>query len=184
MAVDRAALIEQLRKVFHTYGYDGTSLSRISAETGLGKGSLYLQFPGGKDEMAAAVLSAEGDYFYHALQALLESGSPLERLQCFIQRLRLNPMRRQEASTLDVYSMGEARERFGHHMGDAARRWIAALQGVLQEAGLPQQCAWQRAVDAISRIEGTRLLCRCLNDWQVFEQLMDDLPKQLLLPDR
>lgn len=182
MAVDRAALIAQLRRVFHTYGYDGTTLSRISAETGLGKGSLYLQFPGGKDEMAAVVLSAEGDYFYHGLQALQEAGTPLERLQDFIQRLRLDPARRQEASTLDVYTMGEARERFGHHMGEASRRWIAALQTVLQDAGFSAECARQRAVDAISRIEGTRLLCRCLDDWQMYEQLMDDLPGQLLQP--
>ncbi|WP_164094666.1 TetR family transcriptional regulator, partial [Serratia marcescens] len=52
----RAALIPILGEVFREHGYEGASLAVIGARTGLGKGSLYHAFPGGKEEMASAVL--------------------------------------------------------------------------------------------------------------------------------
>ena len=51
-------LIERLTSVFRIYGYEGASLSRIAEATGLQRASLYHRFPGGKEEMAEAVLNA------------------------------------------------------------------------------------------------------------------------------
>ena len=41
----------------------GASLALIGAATGLGKGSLYHFFPGGKEEMAAAVIAHIDGWF-------------------------------------------------------------------------------------------------------------------------
>ena len=46
---ERADVLPVLVEVFREHGYDGTSLSVIGERTGLGKGSLYNFFPGGKD---------------------------------------------------------------------------------------------------------------------------------------
>jgi hypothetical protein len=47
-----------------SFGYrEGASLSLISEATGLGKGCLYHFFPGGKEEMADAVLSEIDGWF-------------------------------------------------------------------------------------------------------------------------
>ena len=59
-ADQREDLLPQVAEVFRESGYDGTSISRITEKTGLGKGSLYHFFPGGKAEMAAAVLADAG----------------------------------------------------------------------------------------------------------------------------
>src|SRR3546814_7759749 len=48
-------------------------LSVITAATGLGKGSLYNYFPGGKDEMAAAVLAHVDDWFEREIYAPLRA---------------------------------------------------------------------------------------------------------------
>ena len=41
-------LVDKLTDIFCEYGYDGTSLTILSQNTGLGRASLYYHFPGGK----------------------------------------------------------------------------------------------------------------------------------------
>src|SRR6516165_9436370 len=53
----RSELIAALAEVFREHGFHGASLDLISRRTGLGKGSLYHAFPGGKEQMAAEVLA-------------------------------------------------------------------------------------------------------------------------------
>ena len=48
-------LVDNLIDIFCKYGYDGTSLTILAKNTGLGRASLYYHFPGGKEEMANAV---------------------------------------------------------------------------------------------------------------------------------
>ena len=50
-------MIPVVAEVFRAHGYEGATLSVITEATGLGKGSLYHFFPGGKEELAAAVLA-------------------------------------------------------------------------------------------------------------------------------
>ncbi|MDP9630444.1 UNVERIFIED_ORG: AcrR family transcriptional regulator [Ensifer adhaerens] len=56
VVAERQDVIATLAEVFREHGYDGASLNLITEKTGLGKGSLYHFFPGGKEEMAEAVL--------------------------------------------------------------------------------------------------------------------------------
>src|ERR1700751_5210773 len=58
-----ADLLAALAEVFREHGYEGASIALISERTGLGKGSLYHFFPGGKEEMGATVLSASEAWF-------------------------------------------------------------------------------------------------------------------------
>lgn len=180
MAIQKEQLVEQLRHVFHTYGYDGTSLSLISQATGLGKGSLYHHFPQGKQEMAAAVLQAKGVWFQNGLNLLRQAGDPAYRLARFIAFITLSEQDKLEASTLDIYTMGNARALFGTDMSQAVQEWIAALSQLAQDAGIDRMVAEQRAISAIAKLEGARMLCRCLDDWQIFEQLQRELPRDLL----
>ena len=45
-SASREGLLETLGAVFESRGYDGATLSLLSAATGLGKASLYHPFPG------------------------------------------------------------------------------------------------------------------------------------------
>ena len=56
---ERAELLTQLAEVFRAHGYEGATLALISQATGLGKGSLYNYFPGGKDALLLAVAQYE-----------------------------------------------------------------------------------------------------------------------------
>ena len=53
----RTQALPVLAEVFKETDYLGATLILISEGTGLGKGSLYNFFPGGKGEMLAAVLT-------------------------------------------------------------------------------------------------------------------------------
>ena len=50
-------VLDRLMDAFRDRGYEGASLSELSAATGLTKSSLYHYFPGGKEEMAEQVLA-------------------------------------------------------------------------------------------------------------------------------
>ena len=69
-SISREEVLNRLTKTFRTYGYDGASLAKLSEATGLGPSSLYHYFPGGKEEMAQAVLNhanvwLEANIFLH-----------------------------------------------------------------------------------------------------------------------
>jgi AcrR family transcriptional regulator len=53
MIAERSDTLPTLAEVFREHGYEDASLSLLSQATGLGKGSLYHFFPGGKEEMAS-----------------------------------------------------------------------------------------------------------------------------------
>ncbi len=55
--MSRQAIVPELLELFRKSGYDGVNIARISEATGLGKASLYHQFPQGKEQMAREVLS-------------------------------------------------------------------------------------------------------------------------------
>src|SRR5258706_11044367 len=60
---ERADVLPQLAEVFRAHGYEGATLALISDATGLGKGSLYNFFPGGKEQMAIEVLTSIDQWF-------------------------------------------------------------------------------------------------------------------------
>jgi TetR/AcrR family transcriptional regulator, lmrAB and yxaGH operons repressor len=73
----RDQIVETLFGLFSRGGFDGVALSDISEATGLGKSSLYHHFPGGKDDMAAAVVSFASGWLAEHVLAPLKAGKTL-----------------------------------------------------------------------------------------------------------
>ena len=73
MVMERADVLPLLGEAFREHGFEGASLSVITKQTGLGRGSLYHFFPGGKAEMAAAVLEDIEAWFEREIFAPLRS---------------------------------------------------------------------------------------------------------------
>ena len=78
IVTERADAIPALAEAFRQHGFEGASLAVITKATGLGKGSLYNFFPGGKDEMMAAVL-ADVDRWFEAAVFARSSRPPSRR---------------------------------------------------------------------------------------------------------
>jgi len=79
---ERADLLPALSELFRERGFEGASLSLMTLRTGLGRGSLYHFFPGGKEEMASWVLGEIDDWFEQNLfKPLREDPDPVAAIR-------------------------------------------------------------------------------------------------------
>jgi AcrR family transcriptional regulator len=173
-------IIAQLRDVFRRYGYEGSSLAKISAATGLGRASLYHYFPKGKEEMAATVLGHIAvELEEHLLKPLKGEGEPITRIQAMVKTLDQFYNCGHSSCFLDILSIGEAQTLFQSTIRQIVSAWINSLTEVLVEAGQEPKLARQRAEDAIIRIQGALVLCRCCENTAPFQQVLAKLPENL-----
>jgi AcrR family transcriptional regulator len=184
--MSREDAIARLAEVFREYGYEGTTLSRLSEATGLGKASLYHYFPDGKEGMVRAVLKMLWEQLETKVLAPLRSHEPPKvRLEGMAEGLKAFYQGGHQSCLLAVLSLGGASERFQPEVEKALRTWIETIAEVLQQAGIDAVTARQRAEDAVGQIQGSLLLSRALNDTSPFERIMKCLPLTLLRePDR
>jgi TetR/AcrR family transcriptional regulator, lmrAB and yxaGH operons repressor len=180
----KAEVITQLMAVFQQYGYEGASITRFSEATGLKRASLYHYFPNGKEEMAAAVL----DYITQALKEqmltpLQSDCSPGDRIQGMNKNVDAFYQHGQQDCLLALMSIGEAHQLFQERVQQALKLWIDGLAAVLVDADITPTTARQRAEEAIALIQGALVLTRGLNNTEIFERILNQMPKALLRPE-
>ena len=79
-----------------------------------------------------------------------------------------------------VLTLSEAHQTFLPQIQPVFTRLIESISVVLQDAGISEEQAFERAQDTVIRIQGSLILSRALQSPKPFLQLMDKLPKQLL----
>ncbi|MDX2254615.1 MAG: TetR/AcrR family transcriptional regulator [Pseudanabaenaceae cyanobacterium bins.39] len=176
----KSTYIPCLLSLFRQYGYDGTTLSKISEATGLGKASLYHHFPRGKDEMVESVL----DYLEcwldeNVLQIIRRSGEPLTRLQLMCDRVNEVYEGGQQPCLFAILLMGSARDVFHDQVREILFGWIEAIATVLTESGMDATLAQQRGEDAVIAIQGALVLSQGLDNPAPFQRVIKQLPQQL-----
>ena len=173
-------LLEGLTEVFRVFGYEGASLSRITKATGLQRASLYHRFPGGKEEMAEAVLTRADNWFVsHILAPLSESGTPSQRIKRMADRLHDFYCGGRKSCLLDSLSLDNKYDALRKHVKSSMAAWMGALIAISEEAGLSKRIAQQRAEDALSRIQGSLVLARATKNRDPFERTLKELPALL-----
>ena len=121
----REEAIVQLVNVFRQYGYEGTTLARLSAATGLGKASLYHHFPKGKEEMAAAVLQHINAWCEDNIIASLRSPcEPIDRLRQMSQKVDQLYEHGHQPCLFAVLSLGDSHDLFHAQIRGALNVWI------------------------------------------------------------
>ena len=181
--LSKDALIDKLVDVVYDYGYDGATLSVISEVTGLGKASLYHHFPGGKEQMAAAVLAHSDRWGAERIGALLSSELDAEaKVRGIFRALDEVHTRAHQLTLMNVFTYGAARQVFGPQVSDRVRAGLGMLEHLLQQCGVPADDAAARALDAYIQVEGAMVLARTLDDLAVFQRVVRRLPDQLLAP--
>ena len=151
IVAERADALPGLAEVFREHGYEGASLTHISAATGLGKGSLYHFFPGGKEEMMAAVLADIDAWFETEIFAKL-------------------------AHATDA----PARDPFAAAVAGYFSRWIEALRKAIVKRGVAPKTAKLLAEEAVAGIQGAIVLSRALDDTGTFQRITGQLRQRLL----
>ena len=177
----RKTAVIKLLPVFRQYGYEGATLSRLSAATGLGRASLYHHFPKGKEEMAAGVLAYAREVVSETILAPLKAkGEPAARLRAMSQQVSAFYHQGQSTCLLAILSLGEADRLFHDTIKRSLNSWIEALAQVLIDAGIAPPLARERAENAVMQIQGALVLVRGLDDTRLFNRVMAQLPDQLL----
>lgn len=175
------AAISRLLGVFREHGYDGASLAQLSKASGLGRSSLYHHFPGGKDDMARAVLYHIDDWMTKAALAPLRGpGDPAERLQKMINAIDRYYVGGYERCLLGSFVLGGSRARFQDQLKSSFSELISTLAALAVEAGASPQEAYDRAEEAVVQIQGSLIVAGGLDDPAPFRRVMERLPGLIL----
>ncbi|MGP9813395.1 TetR/AcrR family transcriptional regulator [Rhodopseudomonas sp. NSM] len=178
---DRAALLPLLGEVFRAHGYEGASLALISQATGLGKGSLYHFFPGGKKQMADEVLAEIDGWFETNIFApLRDTDDPHAAIAAMLAGVDDYFRSGARVCLVGVIALGHARDDFAAPVNDYFARWQDALATALRRAGLSAPLARKRAEDAVLTIQGALVLARARDDAKVFTRALAELKVRLL----
>ncbi len=177
---DRKEILAALAEVFREHGFEGASLSLISEATGLGKGSLYNYFPGGKEEMAATVL-AEIDLWFetHIFKPLREEKEPQRAIDHMLQAVDAYFRSGRRLCLVGVLALGDSRDHFAQQVSGYFSAWMLALAAALTRAGQDGETANALAEEAVAEIQGALILARAMPASGAFQRALDRLKSRL-----
>ena len=161
----RQTMVWAAAKLFRRQGYSGTGLRDILAASGAARGSLYHHFPGGKEEIGAAAVTAAGSLVTETFQELANlSDSPADFLRRYTDLL----VRWLEASKfrdgcpitttlLETTPGSAAITAAGRAVFDD---WSGVMEMLLARHGWPAERIAPTATAIIAGLEGALMLAR------------------------
>lgn len=173
---DAVALIAE---VFRELGYEGASMSNITARTKLSKGSLYHFFPGGKEQMAAEIMAHIDTWFVTEMFKPLEEHEPRAAIDRMWETTDSYFHSGRRVCLIGAFALDETRDRFSMAIRSYFHRWVEALAGALTRAGLPSVDARALAEEAVIGIQGALTLARALGDETIFGRTLERLKRRL-----
>jgi AcrR family transcriptional regulator len=161
----RERILYAAAELFRRQGYAGTGVKQILAEARAPYGSLYHFFPGGKEELADAVLTTGGAFFL-ALYELIAADAP--DLETAVGDFFAGAAETLAATGyLDACPIatvaGEIASSHEHLRVVCDRvfeSWLTALQADAEAAGAAPGRARELAVSVLASLEGAFLLSR------------------------
>ncbi len=177
----RDDILAALAEVFRAHGYEGTTLALISEATGLGKGSLYNFFPGGKEQMADEVLASIDRWFVDRIYTPLRTApDPVQGIAGMYAATDEYFHSGQRVCLVGVVALGASRDTFGEKVKDYFAGWVDALAAALRRSGDDRAEARRKSEHAVLEIQGALVLARAFNDAKVFSRALKESEKRLL----
>lgn len=170
---DRADALPALTEAFREHGFEGASLSMLSKATGLGKGSLYNFFPGGKEEMMDAVLADIDRWFAMAIFAPLEQAcDPSAAVTLMMEDVTAYFQSGGRACLVGWIGLGSSGDAFTARTKGYFARWISALARCLEAGHVPPPQATPLAEGTVAGIQGAIILARALGEEAAFARIV------------
>jgi len=178
---DRESALPALAEAFREHGFEGASLAALSKATGLGKGSLYNFFPGGKEEMMEAVLENIDGWFANAIFSPLEHVvDPAAAVTAMFDDVTAYFRSGRRVCVVGCLGLNSAGETFSAKVKEYFARWISALAHCLEVGKVPPALALDLAEEAVSGIQGAIVLARALGEEESFLRIVRRLQSSLL----
>lgn len=177
--VDDQQLMTGLMAVLRAKGFDGASMNDLSEATGLKKASLYHRFPGGKKEIAEAVLAYTGDWSEVNIYQVLtdQTKPPLERLQKVIANIRVLYNDGQAICILRALTMDSSLPLFGNLIEERFKVWIEAFVLVGKDFGFTDEKAQKLALETLVRVQGSLVLSKALDNVAPFQENLMEIER-------
>ncbi len=177
---ERADILPLLAEVFRAHGYEGTTLALISEATGLGKGSLYNFFPGGKEQMADEVLTSIDRWFVDKIYTPLRTASdPVKGIAEMYAATDAYFHSGQRVCLVGVVALGASRDLFGEKVKVYFAGWVDALAAALRRNGADRVEARRKSEHAVLEIQGALVLARAFDDAKVFSRALKESEARL-----
>ncbi|MGX1789854.1 TetR/AcrR family transcriptional regulator [Bosea sp. NPDC055332] len=174
---ERADLLPVLGEIFRDHGFEAASLSVIGARTGLGKGSLYHFFPGGKEEMAKAVLDEIDSWFENEVFQPLREGGDAAAIEAMLVAVDGYFRSGRRICLVGALALADSRERFAAQIAGYFTAWQDALAGALARSGHADPDGL--AEEILALIQGGLVLARARDEAGVFTRLLARLRLKL-----
>ncbi len=164
----RAALIDKAAILFRRQGYAATGLTQILEEARVKPGSLYHHFPQGKQQLAAAVVDAEGSGIEQLLRRFLASGRPVADIVDRWVDLLIAGLAGDQRDGCPIEPIATESVNASPLVREASARafkgWCAVIEERLRADSWPAAEAQRVAVAVIALIEGALILSRISGD--------------------
>lgn len=158
-------MLTRLLEEFRLSGFEGTTMSRISEVTGLGKASLYHHFPGGKEEMVSLVLEMVEEWIENNLMVHFEAeGDPAVRLKKVLKILAEFYDNGGKSCVFDVLAVGLPESTVQKSIQKSLKRLLEGFEKIGLDMNLSRAEAKVKAEQSLCLIQGSLVLSRGLQD--------------------
>jgi TetR/AcrR family transcriptional regulator, lmrAB and yxaGH operons repressor len=173
-------LFDRLAHVFRVAGFEGASLGALAEGAGLQRASLYHRFPGGKLQMAEAVMGWVKGLFLRALEPMGSDPDVAAGVAESARRISEIYADGELPCVLDTLTLSGAPASIRALAAEITTAWIDAMEGAALRGGADADAARLAAEDAFVRIEGGLVLARLRGDTSAFRRALAGLPRMLL----
>lgn len=179
LVAEKSDVIPIISELFRKYGFEGTSISHILEATGLGRSSIYHFFPGGKDEMAEAVLENVDQWFEENMFQLLENSNSTQAIDEMLKNVASYFKSGQRICLVGAFALEETRSKFEDQLSSYFERWIDVLAKNFEKLGLSKNDAKSKSIHFVSSIQGAIVVSRATQNYNHFESVMKVLSKAI-----
>jgi AcrR family transcriptional regulator len=171
---ERERMVAQLYSLLRRTGYQGVTMEEIASATGVDRPSLDAQFPGGKPEIAEAVLEFARSWVRDRIIAALRQDAPLQRrLEDMLSAVQELYAGGKEPCIVASMMVGAKDQELNDALSGLLLDWLGALRSALIDHGMEPEAAASKAAAIVSRIEGGLLLARALETPRLFSEALD-----------
>ena len=165
MVGTRDRILTATGELFRRQGYNGTSLKQVTTAAGAPMGSLFHFFPGGKEELADAVLRTGGAAYRELYEVIADAATdPASAVTDFFDGAAAVL---EETGYLDACPIGtvalevaSTNDRLRQATDDVFASWIEAAAERLRDAGVAAERATELATALVAGVEGGFMLSR------------------------
>src|SRR5688572_15559233 len=165
MTGTRDRLISATGELFRQQGYNGTSLKQVTVAAGAPTGSLFHFFPGGKEDLADAVVRTSGAAYGELYVLIADAAAdPASAITDFFDGAAAVL---EETGYLDACPIGtvalevaSTNDRLRRATADVFASWIELAAARLQAAGIAPDRATELATALVAAVEGGFMLSR------------------------